>query len=85
MADHEASTLNELGTTQKQDQAKRIAECVTELLARKARFNIPDGDGLFALEVAAKYGLEDQAAQLIEAGTTPSLSSDQERFAETRR
>ena len=52
--------LYELGSGSNSElKVKKISECVSELIASKAKLNLSDKDGCFPLDLAAKFGLND--------------------------
>ncbi len=58
-----------MGTGNNPDlKAKKIVECINELVAAKAKLNLSDKDGCFPLDLAAKFGLTDLLKTMISAG-----------------
>lgn len=51
-----------------EERKTKIKECILELLHQKAKLNLSDKEGLFPLDVAAKYGLVELIDLLVKSG-----------------
>jgi ankyrin repeat protein len=60
--------IGEKSPTTSEEKKNKIKDCIIEVVNQKAKLNFSDKDGLFTLDLAARYGLVDLVELLVKSG-----------------